>query len=80
MVDCGMVDFLDRDKRSNLVLPSRFGQGNKPPRRSNIAQNMHPNKRCRRSLARPNRTTPSTTTSIMVLRWGGRGGFAFLHL
>ena len=58
MVDCGMVDFLDRDKRSNLVLPSRFGQGNKPPRRSNIAQNMHPNKRCRRSLARPNRTTP----------------------
>jgi len=22
---------------------------------------------------------PSTTTSIMVLRWGGRGGFALLH-
>ena len=22
---------------------------------------------------------PSTTTSIMVLRWGGRGGFAVLH-
>jgi hypothetical protein len=58
MVDCGMVDFLDRDKRSKLVLPSRFGQGNKPPRRPNIAQNMHPNERCRRSLARPNPTTP----------------------
>ena len=53
-----MVDFLDRDRRSNLVLPSRFGQGIKPPRRPNFAQNMHPNKRCRRSLARPNRTTP----------------------
>ena len=57
-VDCGMVDFLDRDRRSNLVLPSRFGQGIKPPRQPNFAQNMHPNKRCRRSLARPNRTTP----------------------
>ncbi len=43
---------------SNSVLPSRFGQGIKPPRRPNFAQNMHPNKRCRRSLARPNRTTP----------------------
>ncbi len=57
-VDCGMVDFLDHDRRSNSVLPSRFGQGIKPPRRPNFAQNMHPNKRCRRSLARPNRTTP----------------------
>jgi hypothetical protein len=53
-----MVDFLDRDRRSNSVLLSRFGQGIKPPRRSNFAQKMHPNKRCRRSLARPNRTTP----------------------
>ena len=53
-----MVEFLDRDRRSNSVLPSRFGQGIKPPRRPNFAQNMHPNKRCRRSLARPNRTTP----------------------
>ena len=53
-----MFDFLDRDRRSNLVLPSRFGQGIKPPRRPNFTQNMHPNKRCRRSLARPNRTTP----------------------
>ena len=57
-VDCGMFDFLDQDRRSNLVLPSRFSQGIKPPRRLNFAQNMHPNKRCRRSLARPNRTTP----------------------
>jgi hypothetical protein len=24
-VDCGMVEFLDRDRRSNLVLQSRFG-------------------------------------------------------
>jgi hypothetical protein len=53
-----MVDFLDRDRRSNLVLPSRFRQFNKPPRQPNFAQNMNPNKRCRRSLARPNRTTP----------------------
>jgi hypothetical protein len=30
----------------------------KVSRRPNFAQNMHPNKRCRRSLARPNRTTP----------------------
>ncbi len=29
-----------------------------PPRRPNFAQNMHPNRRCRRSLARPNRTAP----------------------
>jgi len=58
MVDCGMVEFLDRDRRSNSVLPSRYGQGIKPPRRPNFAQNMHPNKRCRRSLAHSNRTTP----------------------
>ena len=57
-VDCDMVDFLDQDRRSNSVLLSRFGQGIKPPRRPNFAQNMHPNKRCRHSLARPNRTTP----------------------
>ena len=53
-----MVEFLDRDRRSNSVLPSRFGQGIKPPRRPNFAQNMHPNKRCRRSLARLNRSAP----------------------
>jgi hypothetical protein len=57
-VDCNMVDFLDRDRWSYSVLPSRFGQGIKPPRRPNFAQNMHPNKWYRRSLARPNRTTP----------------------
>jgi hypothetical protein len=58
MVDCGMVEFLDRDRQSNSVLPSQFGQGNKPSRRPNFTHNMHPNKRCRRPLARPNRTTP----------------------
>jgi hypothetical protein len=52
MVDCDMVDFLDQDRRSNSVLLSRFGQG------PNFAQNMHPNKRCHLSLARPNWTTP----------------------
>ena len=78
-VDCGMVDFLERDRRSNLVLPLRFGQGSKPPRRPNIALNMHPNKRCRRSLARPNPTTPEYHDVMMVLRWGGRGGFALMH-
>jgi hypothetical protein len=57
-VDCDMVDFLDQDRCSNSVLPSRFGQGNKPPRRNNFAQNMHPNKWCRGFLACPNRTTP----------------------
>jgi hypothetical protein len=57
-VDCDMVDFLDQDRRSNSVLLSRFGQGIKPPLRPNFAQNMHPNERCHRSLARPNRTTP----------------------
>ncbi len=50
--------FLDRDRRSNSVRPSRCSQGIKPPQRPNFAQNMHPIKRCRRSLARPNRTTP----------------------
>ena len=29
-----------------------------PPHHPNFTQNMHPNKRCRRSLARPNWTTP----------------------
>ncbi len=53
-----MVEFLDRDRRSNSVLPSRFGLDIKPPRRPNFAQNMHTNKQCRRSLARPYRTTP----------------------
>ena len=57
-VDCGMVDFFGRDSGSNSVLPSRFGQGIKPPRQPNFAKNMHPNKWCRRSLARPKRTTP----------------------
>jgi hypothetical protein len=57
-VDCGMVDFLDHDRWSNSVIPSQFGQGIKLPCRPNFAQNMHPNKRCRRSLTRPNRTTP----------------------
>jgi hypothetical protein len=58
MVDCDMVDFLDQDRRSNSVLLSRFGLGIKPPRRPNFAQNMHPYKRCHRSLAHLNRTTP----------------------
>jgi hypothetical protein len=56
VVDCGMVDFLDRDRWSNLIRPLQFGQGINPPRRPNFAQNMHPNKRCRRSLTHPNRT------------------------
>ncbi len=57
-VNCGMVDFLDRDRRSNSVLSSRFGQGIKPPCRPNFAQNMHPNKRWHRSLAHLNQSTP----------------------
>jgi len=58
MVDCGMVNFSDRDRWSNLVLPLRFGQGIKPPHWPNFAQNMHPIKQCRCSIARRNRTTP----------------------
>ena len=36
----------------------QFNDALKSPRRQNLAQNMHPNKRCSRSLARPDRTTP----------------------
>jgi hypothetical protein len=80
MVDCGMVDFLDRDRRSNLVLPSRFGQGIKPPSAGQIFPRI-----CtpiNGAAALPPVQIgphPSTTTSIMVLRWGGRDGFALLH-
>ena len=38
--------------------PIAIRPGRQTPRQPNFAQNMHPNKRCRRSLARPNRTTP----------------------
>ena len=55
-VDFGMVDFLDQDGRSNLSRPLRLGQCIKSPRRPNFAQNMHPIKRFRCSIARPNRT------------------------
>ena len=55
MVDCGMVDFLDQDGWSNLARLSRLGQGIKSPRQPNFAQNMHPIKQCRRSIARLNR-------------------------
>ena len=79
MVDCVMVDFLDRDRRSNSVLPSRFGQGIKPPRQPNFAQNMHPYNRAAAPLPVRIGPHPSTTTSIMVLRWGARGGFALLN-
>jgi hypothetical protein len=75
-VDCGMVEFLDRDRS---VLPSRFGQGIKPPRRPNFAQNMHPNKRCRRSLARPNRTTPEYHDVDHGVAVGWQGDFWLLH-
>jgi len=50
--------FLDRDGRSNLSRPSRLGQGIKSPRRPNIAHNMHPITRFRRSITRPKRTAP----------------------
>ncbi len=38
--------------------PIAIRPGYQTPPRLNFAQNMHPNKRCRRSLACPNRTTP----------------------
>ncbi len=43
------------------------------------SENMHPNKRCRRSLACPNRTTPEYHNVDMVFRWGGRSSFELLH-
>ena len=57
-VDCGMVDFLGRDRQSNLARPLQFGQGIKSPRRPNVALKMYPIKRSRRSIARRNQTTP----------------------
>jgi hypothetical protein len=78
-VDCDMADFLDWDRRSNLVLPSRFGQGIKPPAGRILPRICTPIN----GAAAPSPVRigphPSTTTSIMVLRWGGRGGFALLH-
>ena len=56
MVDCGMVDCLDQDGRSNLSRPLQLGQGIKSPCRPSFAQNMHPIKRFHCSIARPNRT------------------------
>jgi hypothetical protein len=38
--------------------PIAIQPGYQTPRQPSFAQNMHPIKRCRRSLARPNRTTP----------------------
>ncbi len=58
MVNCGMVNFLGRDRQSNLARPSRFGQGIKSPRRPNFALKMYPIKRSCRSIARRNPTTP----------------------
>ncbi len=79
MVDCGMVDFLDRDRRFNLVRPSRFGQGIKYPRRPNFAQNMHPLNGAAAPLPVRLGPHPNTPALIMVLGWGDRGGFVLLH-
>ncbi len=57
-VDCGMVDFLGRDRRSNLARSSRFGQGIKSPCWLNFALKMYPIKQSRRSIARRNPTLP----------------------
>ena len=79
-VDCGMVVFLDRDRRSNLVLPSRFGHGINPPLAGRISPRIcTPINGAVAPL--PVRIGPhlSTTTLIMVLRWGSRGGFALLN-
>jgi hypothetical protein len=53
-----MVDFLGRDRRSNLARPSRFVQGIKSPRRPKFSLKMYPIKRSRCSIARRNPTTP----------------------
>ena len=57
MVDCDMVDFLGRDRRSNLTRPLLFGQGIKSPRRPNFALKMYPIKRSHRLIAQRT-TTP----------------------
>ncbi len=57
-VDCDMVDFLVRDRGSNLARPLRFGQGIKSPCRPNFALKMYPIKRSRCSIAWRNPTTP----------------------
>jgi hypothetical protein len=57
-VDCGMVDFLGRDRLSNSARPSRFGEGIKSPCRPNFTLKMYSIKRSHRSITWRNPTTP----------------------
>jgi hypothetical protein len=73
-VDCGMVDFFSAGIDFQLGPPIAIQPGYQTPRRPNFSQNMHPIKRCRRSLARPNRTTPkypdvNNGVAVRSLRW-----------
>ena len=56
-VDCDMVDFWTRIDGPIWSSHRDSARVSNPPRRPNFAQNMHPIKRCRRSIARPNCTT-----------------------
>ena len=55
-VDCGIVDFFNRDRWTNSARPWRFGQGIKSPCQPNFVLKMYPIKRSRRSIARRNPT------------------------
>jgi hypothetical protein len=78
MVDCGMVDFLGRDRWSNLARPLQFGQGIKSPRRPNFALKMYPIKRSRRSITRRNPTTPEQQDIIYGVAVGWTQRFSFI--
>ena len=52
-----MVDFLGRDRRSNLARLLQFGQGIKSLRRPNITLKIYSIKQSRRLIARRNPTT-----------------------
>ncbi len=69
-----MVDFLGRDRRSNLARPSRSGQGIKSPRRPNFTLKMYPIKQSRLSIARSNPTPPKhkDVEHGVAVGWTGR--------
>ncbi len=77
-VDCGIVDFFNRDKRTNLACPLQFGQGIKSPCQPNFVIKMHPNKRSRCSIARRNPTMVKHQTVKHGVAVGRRWRFCFI--
>ena len=78
-VDCGMVVFFGRDRRSNKVRPLQFGQGIKPPAGRISPRTYTPLNGAATPLPVRIGPHPRTLTVIMVLRWEGRGGFVLFH-